>query len=280
MNYTLQHRGFTLIELLVVIAIVGILSVVVLTNLNSSRERAKTARSQEFESRIYRTHADQLQGEWLFEDASDAAADSSGWGFDGVNNGVTHDADGGVDEQGAAIFDSYEDYINLGSDPLLNPTEITFSVWLKPESTSRSFMTIYSNSRDCCGVYSGVQFQIRNSSGQLSLRLWDGSGVHIVPGDSITRDKWNHVAFTYDGETARIFQNGRQTGEAEVVNGIGIPASYDTYIGNMQYGGGIYGYVGVMDNARLYSRALSFSSLQRIYAMEAPAEAKTHVVYR
>ena len=35
-----MKKGFTLIELLVVIAIIGILSAVVLTSLNSSRERA------------------------------------------------------------------------------------------------------------------------------------------------------------------------------------------------------------------------------------------------
>ena len=40
----MYKKGFTLIELLVVIAIIGILSAVVLTSLNSSRDKAQDAK--------------------------------------------------------------------------------------------------------------------------------------------------------------------------------------------------------------------------------------------
>ena len=61
MNVLFSRRGFTLIELLVVIAIIGILSAVVLTSLQTSRDRATDKRAVQalaaFRSEIFEAQA-------------------------------------------------------------------------------------------------------------------------------------------------------------------------------------------------------------------------------
>ncbi len=70
------NQGFTLIELLVVIAIIGILSGVVLTSLNSARNKAKDARVEASVAQI-RSIAEQNYENGSYADFNSAAASLS-----------------------------------------------------------------------------------------------------------------------------------------------------------------------------------------------------------
>ncbi len=72
----MNKKGFTLIELLVVIAIIGILSAVVLTSLNSSRQKARDTKKVSDVKQValaYELHRDQTSGAF---DTSTAALTS------------------------------------------------------------------------------------------------------------------------------------------------------------------------------------------------------------
>ena len=89
---------------------------------------------------------------------------------------------------------------------------------------------------------------------------WHVGGVDCDGGQAIT-GRWVHVVGTYDGRTARVFQDGVQVGEhagpfkTEVFPG-------DLFIG--QYSGGagpMYQVHGRLANLKLYHRVLSATEI-------------------
>jgi prepilin-type N-terminal cleavage/methylation domain-containing protein len=63
-----MRSGFTLIELLVVIAIIGMLSSIVLSSLNSSREKARIAAGLAFANHTYRGFGGEAIGVWNLDE--------------------------------------------------------------------------------------------------------------------------------------------------------------------------------------------------------------------
>ncbi len=81
-SMNMKTKGFTLIELLVVISIVSLISSIVLSSINSTREKGRIAAGQQFSSSMHHAIGDELIGEWKFEnDIATEAVDTSGWSF-------------------------------------------------------------------------------------------------------------------------------------------------------------------------------------------------------
>jgi len=255
------RKAFTLVELLVVIAIVGLLSTVAAVSLDSSRKKARFAAGQKLDADIQRTVGGELVGEWLFNEGSGAAArDTSGNGFHGTITSPAWVA--GVD--GTAFSGVVGRYVSLGNDPALNPSNMTITAWIKPGDFNAYFLPIYSNSRDCCGTYNGINFFMQFN--KLKATTWNSSPLGITSVATISNDPiWTFVAFSYDGINMKLYVNGRLDATVARANAIGSPASWGSYIGAAGFAPAGYSINGAIDQLRLYSSALVATDIEDVY---------------
>ena len=104
------------------------------------------------------------------------------------------------------------------------------------------------------------------------LTLAGGMSDYLNSGQSPVVGTWQHIAATYDGTTARYYIDGAQVASRTVNNGAGVS---DTWrIG--AYGGSPGGFFdGLIDDVRIYNRALSASEIQTDMAQPVPPEDTT-----
>jgi hypothetical protein len=96
-------------------------------------------------------------------------------------------------------------------------------------------------------------------NGRYRLALGGSFGNYLDSGRTPAVGQWQHVAATYDGATARIYIDGVQTASTTFTANVG---DSDTWrIG--AYGSPSAGFFdGLVDNVRIYDRALSASEVQ------------------
>jgi len=182
--------------------------------------------------------------------------DSTGNGRTGTIYSVTGAA-GKI--YGAANFNGQGSgtYIGLGNSPALNPVIFTISAWVSPHDlTTSTYGYIYSNSRDCCGIYNGIELRI--ASHKFRGLIWNNGSSSITQNGTVADNSgWQYVAFTYNGALKSIYANGALDGSGASTLGVGAPASYNAVIGAMGAGPGTYILDGQLDEVRLSYAARS-----------------------
>jgi len=152
-------------------------------------------------------------------------------------------------------FDGSGKYVTCGNGPSLSiANAITLEAWAYP-TTSGSLQYILSNDRDCCGSYKG--YSLYFDGGFPIFQIWDSNSQPHVLISSInqTINSWNHIVGTFDGNTMKIYVNGQLSNSSSFSGVIGTPPSYNLNIGSMgAYPS--YNFVGLIDEVRIYSRAL------------------------
>jgi lysophospholipase L1-like esterase len=110
-------------------------------------------------------------------------------------------------------------------------------------------------------------FGIIVSNRKLQARFNIGGGtenaVVLDSNRSVNIESWNHLAISYDGDTLRLYLNGASVGEKKIGRKR-VPGRDGLAIGRRQDNSGDgYHFRGVVDEVRLYDRALSLVELRR-----------------
>ncbi|HLG18646.1 MAG TPA: LamG domain-containing protein [Bdellovibrionota bacterium] len=187
---------------------------------------------------------------YRFEESGAAALDSS---IKGNNGTIT----GAIRQPGAygqrMSFNGSTDYIFVPNSPSLQMTStITMEAWIyvtKPDPTTTSYITGIVGKLNFSGA---TTYDMSVSmSGGLFCTLNDSS---VQLGWQIQKNIWTHVACTYDGQTLRLFVNGRQQTMLTLSTPTGIQVTTDpVYLGVGGTGAAGYHYQGYMDEVAIWN---------------------------
>jgi hypothetical protein len=124
---------------------------------------------------------------------------------------------------------------------------------------------IVSNDRDCCGTYNGYSLLASHGSGGVAtFRVWN-STIYSVQGITNTTNQWHFFVATFNGELLKLYIDGQLEGFSNYKGAIGTPASFNFAIGGMGYNPSVYNMKGLIDEVRVYGRALTDSEIKALY---------------
>lgn len=201
-----------------------------------------------------------LVGYWPFDEASGTtASDASGGNHPGTLVGGPVWTAGKFGN--AVSFDGVDDYVNIPDPNLIEgSSELSVSVW------AASNVTLTDNSR-------GIVAQARGGGGDnmlLQLRSTDNIAFEVNTGGTVRTDAnadiadtgWHHYVGVYTGNRVLLYVDGVLQTNQPAQSGAVIASTNPLTIGTYDSG---RNWAGVIDEVRIYNRALSATDIQDLY---------------
>jgi len=165
-------------------------------------------------------------------------------------------------------LDGVNDYVSVPSGATLNPTTaMTISVWVRPDGGTDNVVVSRMNSTSPAsknlfylGEVGGTWYFWISEDGSLANRAY--VTMTTAPTDGV----WSHVAGRYDAGSnlMRVYLNGSSVTGPRVgtlPTGVGTDPTVPLHIGRRQYNGTPIYYDGLIDDLRIYDRAISTDEL-------------------
>ncbi len=201
-----------------------------------------------------------LVGHYTFENAVGADDQSAGSSQNGTlsdNATIFTDSDHGD----VLSLDGNGDYVQI-TGLFDEPEDVTLSAWIN-RSDSSSLDEVISL---------GDNIGIRATSAGLTLFYYTASGSHFVTLSEPLSDGWHYVAATFDdaNDTVTLYLNGEAVVTEAESEAIVYNRGSNTFIGRHGNGVTVFDFGGLIDDARIYSRALSSEEIAALATDQTP----------
>jgi fibronectin type 3 domain-containing protein len=201
-----------------------------------------------------------LVAAYSFDDGSGTTlSDASGNGHNGTVSGATWAAG---HDGGALSFDGSSASVDLGGLGTFYQSGFTLEAWVKKSGAKKDVAVVGSWNGG------GPMLWVDHIAGDYQLVMNSGMSNYLDSGQAPVAGQWQNLAATYDGSTARYYIDGTQVASRSVSFPIG--SSNVWRIG--AYGSPAGGFFdGLVDDVRIYSRALSGAEVQTDMNLPVPA---------
>lgn len=204
-----------------------------------------------------------LVGYWSFDEGTgNIAHDSSGYGNEGTVYGGAEWVDG---VSGKALsFDGVDNYINCGTGipSFGGALPFTISAWIEWENDG-VVVSRYDN------YVEGEYFVKISDNGHIGFHReippWS-----FIGNSAVTKTEWHHIIARYDGNQMTIFLDSINDGSMISGESSSAPATPVIIGADLLYGTPHLSFKGLIDEIRIYNRALSEFEIETLYNMDNP----------
>ncbi len=159
-----------------------------------------------------------------------------------------------------------DDRIVVPDSDSLSVQYVTMTAWIKASDKDGFWNRILD--KDCRKGYNlclGGDYKGKGTRGKLNF---DANHTWVCADRPLDDGRWHHVSSTYDGKVGKLYVDGVEIKQAKAKNRGPIPRNHwDLCIGNsvVDYGTGEFlGFDGLIDEVRIYNRALSAEEIQTL----------------
>lgn len=194
------------------------------------------------------------------------ASDASGNGNHGTPQGAVFTAGnlgGGVDVDGDHLSAPNSTSINtLGS-------QMTVALWVYKRANAPGYGSVIGRRKGAGSEDLWILYYNNSPNDEVSAGLSTSAGTaHLVgPSGAGDLNRWAHLALVYNGSTMRLYRDGLEIASRGHAGSI-LSETTPLVLGAGDNGGAISEHVnGILDDVRLYNRALSASEIQELASL-------------